>query len=106
MDLPFYPAGLHDLARVFTPESAGGRLPKAGLLDIAASCEPDGRSVYNNINYGMFVTFKAPNEYSRDCFKQYGLLTDKSGLVWLNVAAVSSDWSGNKYQRNVCCPAA
>ena len=77
--LAFYPAGLHDLARVFTPESAGGRLPKAGLLDIAASCEPDGRSVYNNINYGMFVTFKAPNEYSRDCFKQYGLLTDKSG---------------------------
>ena len=77
--LAFYPAGLHDLAGVFKPASEGGRLPKAGLLDIAASCEPDGRDVLNNIRYGMFVTFKAPNEYSRDCFRQYGLLTDLSG---------------------------
>jgi predicted homoserine dehydrogenase-like protein len=27
----------------------------------------------------MFVTFKASDEYTRACFKQYGLLTDKSG---------------------------
>jgi predicted homoserine dehydrogenase-like protein len=35
--------------------------------------------VLNNIRYGVFVTFKAHNEYSRACFKQYGLLTDPSG---------------------------
>jgi hypothetical protein len=35
--------------------------------------------VFNNIRYGVFVTFKAPNEYARACFKQYGLLTDPSG---------------------------
>ena len=46
---------------------------------VAASQEPDGREVYNNIRYGVFVTFKANNEYTRDCFKQYGLLVDKSG---------------------------
>jgi predicted homoserine dehydrogenase-like protein len=77
--LGFYPAGLHDLASVFKPVADGGRLPKAGLVDIAASQEPDGREVLNNIRFGMFVTFKAPNAYSRDCFQQYGLLTDKSG---------------------------
>ena len=77
--LAFYPTGLHDLTNVFKPIVDGGRLPKKGLLDIAASREPDGREVYNNICYGMFVTFKAPNEYSRDCFRQYGLLTDSSG---------------------------
>ena len=77
--LAFYPAGLHDLTNVFKPIANGGRLPKKGLLDIAASREPDGREVYNNICYGMFVTFKAPNQYSRDCFRQYGLLTDSSG---------------------------
>jgi predicted homoserine dehydrogenase-like protein len=27
----------------------------------------------------VFVTFKAHNEYTRACFKQYGLLTDPSG---------------------------
>ncbi|MBN7783643.1 hypothetical protein JYP51_01850 [Ponticoccus gilvus] len=77
--LAFPPSGLQDLAEVFKPVSAGGRLEKPGIVDIAASREPDGRMVLNNIQYGMFVTFKAPDEYTRACFQQYGLLTDKSG---------------------------
>ena len=77
--LAFPPAGLHDLARVLRPAADGGRLARRGLVDIAASQEPDGREVANNIRYGVFVTFKAPNEYTRACFKQYGLLTDPSG---------------------------
>lgn len=77
--LAFPPAGVHDLARVFSPEADGGRLNRSGLVDIAASQEPDGREVRNNIRYGVFVTFKARDEYSRACFKQYGLLTDPSG---------------------------
>ena len=35
--LAFPPTGLHDLAKVFRPASDGGRLPRAGLVDIAAS---------------------------------------------------------------------
>ncbi|NVP57642.1 NAD(P)H-dependent oxidoreductase [Mycoplana rhizolycopersici] len=77
--LAFPPAGLHDLARVFRPAADGGRMARSGLVDIAASQEPDGREVFNNIRYGVFVTFKAHNEYARACFKQYGLLTDPSG---------------------------
>ena len=77
--LAFPPAGVHDLARVFRPMADGGRLPRSGMVDIAASQEPDGREVMNNIRYGVFVTFKAHNEYTRACFKQYGLLTDPSG---------------------------
>jgi predicted homoserine dehydrogenase-like protein len=77
--LGFPPAGLHDLARVFRPVADGGRMARSGLVDIAASQEPDGREVANNIRYGVFVTFKAHNEYTRGCFKQYGLLTDPSG---------------------------
>ena len=57
--LAFPPAGVHDLARVFRPEADGGRLARPGLLDIAASQEPDGREVVNNIRYGVFVVFKA-----------------------------------------------
>ncbi|RYX94386.1 MAG: flagellar biosynthesis protein FlgA [Comamonadaceae bacterium] len=77
--LAFPPTGLHDLAKVFRPAADGGRLARSGLVDIAASQEPDGREVFNNIRYGVFVTFKAPNEYARACFKQYGLLVDPSG---------------------------
>ena len=77
--LAFHPAGLHDLASVFKPKDDGGRLEKAGLVEIAASREPDGRVVLNHIQYGMFVTFRAPNAYTRDCLRQYGLQTDASG---------------------------
>jgi predicted homoserine dehydrogenase-like protein len=54
-------------------------MARSGLVDIAASQEPDGREVFNNVRYGVFVTFKAHSEYARACFKQYGLLTDPSG---------------------------
>jgi predicted homoserine dehydrogenase-like protein len=77
--LAFPPAALQDLARVFRPVADGGRMARSGLLDIAASQEPDGREVMNNIRYGVFVTFKARDEYARACFAQYGLLTDPSG---------------------------
>ena len=77
--LAFHPSGFHDLANVFKPASDGGRLPRAGLVEIAASREPDGREVTNNLRFGMFVTFKAHDSYTRDCFRQYGLLTDESG---------------------------
>jgi predicted homoserine dehydrogenase-like protein len=77
--LAFPPAGVHDLARVFRPAADGGQLARSGLVDIAASQEPDGREVFNNVRYGVFVTFKAPTPYARDCFTQYGLLTDPSG---------------------------
>ncbi len=77
--LGFHPAGLQDLANVFKPACDGGALERAGLVDIAASREADGRTVLNNIQYGMFVTFRAPDAYTRACFQQYGLLTDASG---------------------------
>jgi predicted homoserine dehydrogenase-like protein len=77
--LAFLPAGVHDLARIFCPVADGGRLARSGLVDIAASQEPDGREVLNNIRYGVFVTFRARDEYSRACFGQYGLKTDPSG---------------------------
>lgn len=35
--------------------------------------------MFNNIRYGVFVTFKATSEYTKACFHQYGLLTDPSG---------------------------
>lgn len=77
--LGFYPCGTHDLARVFRPESDGGRLPKSGLAEVAASEELDGRQVHNDIRWGVWATFRAPCEYTRDCFRQYGLKIDESG---------------------------
>ena len=33
----------------------------------------------DNLRWGVYVVFRAPNAYARDCFKQYGLKTDPSG---------------------------
>lgn len=77
--LAFPPAGQHHLAQVFRPRSDGGRLARTGLVEVAASQEPDGREVHGHIRFGVFVTFRAPNGYVRDCFRQYGMATDPSG---------------------------
>ena len=77
--LDFLPCGVHDLAQIMKPRADGGRLAHGGTVEIAASQEPDGREVFNNVRFGVFVTFKAPGEYSRDCFAEYGLKTDRSG---------------------------
>src|SRR3712207_9453000 len=55
------------------------RPPRSTLFPYTTLFRSDGRVVFNNIQYGVFVTFKANNEYTRDCFKQYALLVDKSG---------------------------
>ncbi len=99
--LAFPPAGVHDLAGVFKPAADGGRLARSGLVDIAASQEPDGREVLNNIRYGVFVTFKANNDYARACFKQYGLSTDPIRLVRLDVASVPHDRPRDERERAV-----
>jgi hypothetical protein len=67
------PVGLHDLARVFRPVSDGRRLPKSGLVDIAASQEPNGREVLNDIDTAYSspsrppATIPRPASSSTDC---------------------------------------
>lgn len=36
--------------------------------------------IEDDLRFGVFVTFKAPTEYVRRCFAEYGLYTDSSGL--------------------------
>ena len=95
--LAFPPTGLHDEAGVFKPVSTAAPAPR--MVDIAASQEPDGREVFNNIRYGVFVTFKANNEYTRDCFKQYGLLVDKSGWYGSMWRPLPLDWPRDQRER-------
>ena len=35
----------------------------------------------NDLRWGVFVVFEAPNEYARRCFAEYGVVTDASGRV-------------------------
>jgi predicted homoserine dehydrogenase-like protein len=77
--LSFPPCGADDLPHILRPKSAGGTLEQAGIVEVVSSLERDGRPVYRDLRWGVYVVFEAPNDYAADCFRQYGLKTDASG---------------------------
>jgi len=77
--LQFPPAGMDDLAHVLRPTSEGGQLSDKGQVEVVSSLERDGRPVYKDLRWGVYVVIEAPNDYAAACFRQYGMNTDKSG---------------------------
>ncbi|MBD2750442.1 Gfo/Idh/MocA family oxidoreductase [Microvirga sp. BT688] len=77
--LAFPPCGVDDLAQVMRPKSVGGQLDRDGMVEVVSSLERDGRPVFRDLRWGVYVVLKAPNDYAAACFKQYGLPTDSTG---------------------------
>jgi len=77
--LSFPPCGVDDLAQVLRPATAGGTLAQSGCVEVVSSLERDGRPVFRDLRWGVYVVMEAPNDYAAACFRQYGLATDKSG---------------------------
>jgi predicted homoserine dehydrogenase-like protein len=74
--LLFPPCGVDDLPEILR----GGRsLERDGMVEVVSSLERDGRPVFRDLRWGVYVVLKAPNDYARTCFKEYGLKTDASG---------------------------
>ena len=74
--LLFPPCGIDDLPEVLR---AGRSLERDGMVEVVSSLERDGRPVFRDLRWGVYAVLKAPNEYARTCFKEYGLKTDASG---------------------------
>jgi predicted homoserine dehydrogenase-like protein len=77
--LAFPPCGVDDLASLLRPHSDGGLLPKSGMVEVVSSLQRDGSPVPRDLRWGVYVTFRAPSDYVRRCFGEYGLKTDASG---------------------------
>ena len=77
--LLFPPCGVDDLAHVLRPRDAGGILAGKGMVEVVSSLERDGRPVFRDLRWGVYVVIEAPNDYAAACFAQYGLKTDASG---------------------------
>ena len=77
--LAFPPCGVDDLPALLKPASDGGILAHSGTVEVVSSLERDGRPVFRDLRWGVYVTFRASTDYVRDCFAQYGLKTDASG---------------------------
>lgn len=77
--LAFPPCGVDDLPRVLRPRDDGGQLHHKGQVEVISSLERDGRPVFRDLRWGVYVVFEAPSDYVRRCFAEYGLVTDSSG---------------------------
>ena len=77
--LRFPAAGMDDLAHILRPVNAGGVLDEAGQVEVVSSLERDGRPVFKDLRWGVYVVVKAPTDYAAACFPQDGMNTDSSG---------------------------
>lgn len=77
--LLFPAAGMDDLAHVLRPQQQGGVLSESGQVEVVSSLERDGRPVFKDLRWGVYVVIEAPNDYAAACFRQYGMNTDASG---------------------------
>ena len=77
--LHFPACGVDDLPRLLKPQDQGGLLDHVGQVEVISSLERDGRPVFRDLRWGVYVTFEAPSDYVRRCFAEYGLVTDPSG---------------------------
>ena len=77
--LAFPPCGVDDLPHILRPRELGGVLERSGQVEVVASEERDGRPVFRDLRWGVYVVVEAPNDYAAACFRQYGLKTDATG---------------------------
>jgi predicted homoserine dehydrogenase-like protein len=78
--LVFPPVGTHEMAERLRPGNAG-TLHHSGQVEVISSVHRDGSPVLNDLRWGVYVVFEAPNDYARRCFQEYGVVTDSSGGV-------------------------
>ena len=77
--LQFPACGVDHLPWLLKPEADGGILPCSGMVEVIASEERDGRPVFRDLRFGIYVVLTGDSEYMRNCYKEYGMATDQSG---------------------------
>lgn len=77
--LAFPPCSVDALPEVLKPVSAGGVLERSGTVEVVSSLTRDGKEIDHDLRWGVYVVFEAPSDYAARCFKEYGVLTDRSG---------------------------
>ncbi len=77
--LSFPPCGVDDLSHILRPREVGGVMEGAGMVEVVSSLERDGRPVFRDLRWGVYVVLEAPNDYAAACFRQYGLPVDATG---------------------------
>ena len=77
--LSFPPATRFEHAEICKPKSDGGKLEKAGVTEVTSSVYRDGTDVPHSLVMGTYVVFETDSAYSKECFREYSMLPDKTG---------------------------
>ena len=83
--LTFPPIGVYDIAKKMVPKSFGGLIDHDGQVEVISSIDLDKKDVPHDLRWGVYIVIKAQNEYVKNCFKDYGMVTDSSGnfsAIW------------------------
>jgi predicted homoserine dehydrogenase-like protein len=77
--LAYPPASVDEIPSVMRPREEGGQLHHKGQVEVVSSLELDGKPIFYDIRFGVWVVFEGDTEYIRRCFTEYGVRTDPSG---------------------------
>jgi len=83
--LTFPPIGVYDIAKKMIPKSFGGLIDHDGQVEVISSIDLHKKDVPHDLRWGVYIVIKAQNEYVKNCFKDYGMVTDSSGnfsAIW------------------------
>ena len=83
--LTFPPVGVYDIAKKMIPKKDGGLIESEGQVEVISSIDLDKKDIQNDLRWGIYIVLKAKNEYVKNCFKDYGMVTDVSGnysAIW------------------------
>ena len=83
--LTFPPVGVYDIAKKLIPKKDGGLIDFEGQVEVISSIDLNKKDVPNDLRWGVYIVIKAQNEYVKNCFKDYGMVTDSSGnysAIW------------------------
>ncbi|WP_440634540.1 NAD(P)H-dependent oxidoreductase [Candidatus Pelagibacter sp. HIMB1746] len=77
--LTFPPVGVYDIAKKLIPKKDGGLIDFEGQVEVISSIDLNKKDIPNDLRWGVYIVIKAQNEYVKNCFKDYGMVTDSSG---------------------------
>jgi predicted homoserine dehydrogenase-like protein len=83
--LTFPPVGVYDIAKKLIPKEEGGLIDYEGQVEVISSIDLNQKDIPNDLRWGVYIVIKAQNQYVKNCFKDYGMVTDASGsysAIW------------------------
>ena len=83
--LAFPPVGVYDIAKKLIPKKIGGLIDYEGQVEVISSIDLNEKDILNDLRWGVYIVIKAQNQYVKNCFSDYGMVTDPTGTysaIW------------------------